>query len=247
MMRAPAIDSVRSRLIEAVQPQYGRIPMPSDPDVHQLETSTVFREAWPFVAHVSELPEAGSFVVRDMGESVIAARSDDRTVRVFLNSCRHRGMRLACEDFGSTNVWRCSRHGFTYGSNGEFLGTLVGAPYERVAYRGGLDRDALHFIEAKVDTYQGLIFATWSKQPPQLVSYLGNAAWYLDLVVGRAEMEVAGAPQTSVVPNGWKLLFENCTADAYHTATAHSFSARLGLVQKVDLGRDSYHVGREHE
>ncbi|GAA1223123.1 aromatic ring-hydroxylating dioxygenase subunit alpha [Pseudonocardia alaniniphila] len=244
-MHALAIDRVRSRLIETVQPEYGRIPMfiYSDPDVYRLEMSTVFREAWLFVAHVSELPEAGSFVVRDMGEeSIIVARGDDRTVRVFLNACRHRGMRLACEDFGSTNAWRCSYHGFTYGSKGEFLGTLVGAPYERVAYPGGLDRDALHLIEAKVDIYQGLVFATWSKHPPQLVSYLGNVAWYLDLVVGRAEMEVVGVPQKWVVPTGWKLPSENFTADAYHTATAHSFLARLGLVEKVDFGRDGYHV-----
>lgn len=244
-MRAPAIDRVRARLRETVQPERGRIPMfvYADPEVYELELSTVFREAWLFVAHLSELPEAGSFVVRDMGEeSVIVARGDDRTVRVFLNSCRHRGMRLACEDFGTTSNWRCPYHGFTYGSKGEFLGTLIGAPYKRIAYPSGLDRDALHLIEAKVATYQGLVFATWSKRPPNLLSYLGDVAWYLDLVVGRAEMEVVGVPQKWVVPTGWKLPSENFTADAYHTATAHSFLARLGLVQKVDFGRDGYHI-----
>jgi phenylpropionate dioxygenase-like ring-hydroxylating dioxygenase large terminal subunit len=245
MTGAAAVDRVRARLRETVEPERGRIPMfvYSDPDVYELELATVFRQAWLFVAHVSELPEAGSFVVRDMGEeSVIVARGDDETVRVFLNSCRHRGMRLACEDFGSATMWRCSYHGFAYGSKGEFLGTLIGAPYERVAYPGGLDREALHLIEAKVDTYQGLVFATWAREPSDLRSYLGHLSWYLDIVLGRAEMEVVGVPQKWVVPTGWKLPSENVTADAYHTATAHSFTARLGLAQGVDFGRDGYHV-----
>ncbi|MFI5613620.1 Rieske 2Fe-2S domain-containing protein [Amycolatopsis sp. NPDC051903] len=245
MTRVLTQDRVRARLRDTVDPERGRIPMfvYSDPDVYELELQTVFRDAWLFVAHVSELPEAGSFVVRDMGEeSVIVARGDDETVRVFLNSCRHRGMRLACEDFGTTNRWRCPYHGFTYGSKGEFLGTLIGAPYERIAYPGGLDRDALHLIEAKVGVHQGLVFATWAKEPEDLRGYLGDLAWYLDLVVGRAELEVVGVPQKWMVPTGWKLPSENFTADAYHTATAHSFTARLGLTKGVDFGRDGYHV-----
>lgn len=245
MVRAPAPERLRARLRDNVRPEVGDIPMfvYSDPEVYELELATVFREAWLFVAHLSEIPEAGSFVVRDMGEeSVIVARGDDETVRVFLNSCRHRGMRLACEDFGTTSMWRCPYHGFTYGSKGEFLGTLIGAPYERIAYPGGLDRDALHLIEAKVDTYQGLVFATWAHEPPDLATYLGDVRWYLDIAVGRAEMEVVGVPHRWVVPTGWKLPSENFTADAYHTATAHSFTARLGLVQGVDFGRDGYHV-----
>jgi phenylpropionate dioxygenase-like ring-hydroxylating dioxygenase large terminal subunit len=237
--------NISARLERSVEPEQGRIPMfvYSDPDVYELELERLFARTWLYVAHESELPEAGSFVVRKMGEeSVIVGRGDDSTVRVFLNSCRHRGMRLANEDFGCVNMWRCPYHGFTYGSKGEFLGTLIGAPYEKMAYPQGLDKDALHLIEARVESYKGLIFATWDTGGPSLDDFLGDLRWYLDIILGRAEMEVVGVPQKWVVPSGWKLPSENFCADAYHTATAHSFLARLKLVEGVDFGRDGYHV-----
>ena len=236
---------LEDRIRETVRPERGEIPMfvYSDPGVYELEIERIFGRTWQFVGHLSEIPNPGSFVTRTMGEeSVIVGRGDDTVVRVFLNACRHRGMRLACEDFGEVNMWRCPYHGFTYGSKGDFLGTLMGAPFERVAYPEGLDRDALHLVEARTEIYKGLIFATWAKDTPSLEDFLGDARWYLDLIVGRAEMEVVGFPERWVLPSNWRLPSENFASDAYHTATAHSFLTRLDLVKGVDFGRDGYHV-----
>ena len=238
-------EEILERLQRTVEPELGWIPMSvyADPAVYQLELERLFTKTWLFLAHESEIPNAGSFVVRDMGEqSVIVGRGDDGVTRVFLNTCRHRGMRLACEDFGEVESWRCQYHGFTYGSKGDFMGTLLGAPFERKAYPQGLDKKALSLIEARTETYQGLVYATWDTEGPSLTEFLGDAAWYLDLLFGRAEMEVVGVPQKWVVPSGWKLPSDNFTADAYHTATAHSFMARLNLTKGVDFGRDGYHV-----
>jgi phenylpropionate dioxygenase-like ring-hydroxylating dioxygenase large terminal subunit len=62
------------------------------------------------------------------------------------------------------------------------------------------------------------------------------------MLFGRAEMQVVGVPQKWVIPAGWKLPSENFCSDAYHTATAHSFLARLKMVDSVAFGRDGYHV-----
>jgi len=236
---------LEDRIRKTVDPEQGRIPMfvYTDPDVYALELERLFGRTWLFLGHISEIPNPGSFVVRTMGEeSVIVGRGDDSVVRVFLNACRHRGMRLACEDFGETTMWRCPYHGFTYGSKGDFLGTFMGAPFEKVAYPEGLDRDSLHLLEARCETYRGLIFATWAKDGPSLEEHLGDVSWYLDLIVGRAEMEVVGVPEKWVVPTNWRLPAENFASDAYHTATAHSFLSRLGMVKGVDFGRDGYHI-----
>jgi phenylpropionate dioxygenase-like ring-hydroxylating dioxygenase large terminal subunit len=236
---------LEERIRTTVAPEEGRIPMflYSDPGVYELEIERLFARTWQFLGHVSEIPNAGSFVTRTIGEeSVIVGRGDDTVVRVFLNSCRHRGMKLACEDFGEVNNWRCPYHGFTYGSKGDFLGTMMGAPFERAAYPEGLDRDALHLIEARCEVYQGLIFATWAKDGPSLDEFLGDSKWYLDLIVGRAEMEVVGHPERWIVPTSWRLPAENFASDAYHTATAHSFLSKLGMVKGTDFGRDGYHV-----
>jgi phenylpropionate dioxygenase-like ring-hydroxylating dioxygenase large terminal subunit len=232
---------LQERLQATVHPEEGRVPafIHTDPEVYHLEQKRLFSRVWLFVAHESEIAAPGDFVVRDLADrSVIVARGDDGTIRVFLNSCRHRGMRIAVEDEGSGPSWRCSYHGFTYRNNGTFLG----APYQRFAYTEGLDRDSLRLIEAKSDSFRGMVFATWNPDPEPLTDYLAGMGWYLEILIGRAEFEVVGVAQKWVMPTAWKLPAENFASDAYHTATTHAFLERLGLVQGVDFGRLGYHI-----
>lgn len=240
MMIADSHDLV-NRVLEKVRPDEGLVPssVHTDPAIYALELKRVFQWAWLFVAHESEVALPGDFVQRQMGEqSVIVTRSSDGRLHTLLNVCRHRGMRVECEDAGNRRVHRCPYHGFAYNGAGEF----VGAPYQREAYPDGLDKDAFHLLEATTETYRGLVFATWKAAPEPLTAWLGNVAWYLDILVGRADMEVVGVPQRWVVPTGWKFPAENFASDAYHTVTTHAFLAKLGLVKDAGFGRDGYHV-----
>lgn len=233
--------SAIERIRECVFPDDGLIPtlVHGDPALHRIELERIFLRAWLFVAHESELPATGDFVTREMGEqSVIVARGQDGQVRVFLNVCPHRAMRLCSEDAGNKQVFRCPYHGFTFVNDGRLSGT----PFRKDAYPDGVDRERLRLREARVATYRGLIFATWNQDAEPLESFLGNLRWYLDIVVGRAEMEVVGVPQRFVVPSAWKVAAENFVADAYHTATVHAFLAKLKLSDGVDFGKDGYHV-----
>ena len=235
--RADAVD----RVLQYVRPDEGVVTtlVHTDPDVYACERSRIFQRAWLFVAHESEVAERGDFVLRQMGEqSVVVSRGLDGVVRTLLNLCRHRGMRVVCEDRGNSQVHRCSYHGFAYDSAGAF----VGAPFQRDAYPDGMDPENFHLFEARTECYRGLVFATWDPYPQALVDWLGDMAWYLDIVVGRAQMEVLGAPQRWIVPTGWKLPAENFASDAYHTATTHAFLSKLGLVDSGGFGRDGYHV-----
>ncbi len=237
----PASDPLTTRLINAVRPEKGEIPafIHVDPEVYARELQRVFGRCWLFVAHESEVSRPGDFLAREMGiQPVIVSRGADGVVRVLLNICRHRGMRLACEDKGNSETLRCSYHGWSYGSDGKFLG----APYQRYAYAEGLDRPSLGLLQARTETYRGLIFATWDPNAAPLEDYLGDMAFYLDIMVGRAEMEVVGVAQRWHVPSAWKLPAENFASDAYHTATTHAFLSKLGLAQGVDFGRLGYHV-----
>ena len=56
---------------------------------------------------------------------------------------------------------------------------------------------------------------------------------------GRAEMEIVGVPQKWVIPCAWKFPAENFTSDAYHTATAHAFLAKLNQLRAKFLHRCS--------
>jgi phenylpropionate dioxygenase-like ring-hydroxylating dioxygenase large terminal subunit len=237
----PVPSAAVQRIAAAVRPDEGLIPMSvhADKALHEHELRTVFANSWIFVAHRSEIREPGDFVTREMGDrSVIVSHSQDGTIRTFLNVCPHRAMRLCGEDAGSAQVFRCPYHGFTFVNDG----ALSGVPFRKDAYPAGIDRERLRLTEARTETYQDLVFATWNHDGPSLDEFLGDARWYLDIVVGRAEMEVVGIPQKFIVPTAWKIAAENFIADAYHTATVHAFLAKLKLTESFDFGRDGFHV-----
>ena len=69
---------------------------------------------------------------RRMGEeSVILCRDRANTIHVFLNSCRHRGMKVCRYDEGNTPVFSCPYHGWSYSTDGNLVsvpGELIGVP-----------------------------------------------------------------------------------------------------------------------
>jgi phenylpropionate dioxygenase-like ring-hydroxylating dioxygenase large terminal subunit len=234
-------NGVLEHLRATVRPDEGVIPsfIFTSPEVYRLELERIFQRVWLYVAHEAEVPQRGDYVTREMGEQpVIVSRGEDDQLRVFLNFCRHRGMRIARSDLGNSSHFRCPYHGFTY----TYAGQLTGVPFQQDAYGTTLDKSQLSLLQARVATYQGLIFATWNQEGPSLEEYLGGIRWYLDILVGRAEMEVIGPPQRWSVPTTWKLPAENFTSDAYHTAHTHASMAKLDLVPSADFGRRGYHV-----
>jgi hypothetical protein len=76
-----------------------------------------------------------------------------------------------------------------------------------------------------------LIFATWDPEAPTLADYLGDAAWYLQAIVGKFDggMEVAGTPVRNIVRANWKTEGENLSGDGYHTMITHATALELGL------------------
>ena len=107
-----------------------------------------------------------------MGEEpVILCRDGKGNLRAFLNMCRHRGNRIVRTDSGSARNFACAYHGWTYSNEGE----LEYLPGEEEAYYGSLDRECLRLVEARLDTYAGIVFATWDHSAPSLDDFLGDA------------------------------------------------------------------------
>jgi phenylpropionate dioxygenase-like ring-hydroxylating dioxygenase large terminal subunit len=239
--REVALDQCRRRLRELVNPERGQIPslIFADPLVYELEMERIFARSWLVAAHESEVPEPGDYVTRYLGEqNVIVARGEDGVVRVFLNMCRHRGMRVCRADLGNTSHFRCPYHGFTYRNTGE----LTGVPMQEEAYGTALDKTQLPLVGAKTAQFRGLIFATWDPQAPPLEDYLGDMKWYLDFFVGRAPMEVIGPPHRWEMAADWKLPAENFIGDSYHTVQTHGSIPKLGLVPSIKWAKDGYHI-----
>src|SRR6202162_4741478 len=194
-------------------------------EIYAEEQERVFARSWLFVGHESQIPATGDFVVSGMGEeSVILCRARAGEVHVFLNSCRHRGMKVCRYDEGNTTVFTCPYHGWSYGTDGR----LVGVPYFREAYRSTLDRSQWGLVGvAQLARYKGSVWATWDPLAPTFLEYLGDFTRYLDLQLdgwdGReAQAEVLGGIEKWLVPCNWKFPAENFSGDTYHNISHRS-------------------------
>ena len=64
----------------------------SDPEFFRREQRRIFDRSWLYAAHESEVPANGDFITRRIGgRPLLIVRGADGKIRVFHNSCRHRG------------------------------------------------------------------------------------------------------------------------------------------------------------
>src|SRR5258707_9875417 len=176
----------------------------------------IFGRAWLMIGHESLVPAADDFFHTYMGEDpVILTRDGQGRLHALLNMCRHRGNRVCRVDDGNAKRFMCTYHGWTYRNDG----ALDHVPGKAEAYYDALDRDSLGLIQARVETYAGIVFATWAKDAPSLEAYLGDARWYLDTVFNRRDggMQALG-PMKWLGPGNWKTMGENA-AGKYHLPT----------------------------
>lgn len=193
----------------------------SDPETHRKELARIFSRSWLFLAHEGQFQKPGDFFTTYMGaDSVIVSRQRDGAYRVLLNSCRHRGMRVCRFDRGNANVFTCPYHGWSYGTDG----SLVSVPEAEAAYDGALDQSSWGLKTApRVETYKGLIFATWDPDAPTLLEYLGDFTFYLDLMLdpdGQGSDVIGGVHKWKMRGN-WKLAAEQFAGDMYHASSTH--------------------------
>lgn len=206
-----------------------------DDEIVPLEYERVFGRTWQMVAHLSELSPDDGFVVRRLGgDSVVVTRSGDE-VRVLLNSCQHRGNQLCKSSSGAGRRFVCGYHGWTYENDGR----LVGVPRKKVVYGEDFDQADHTLPRARVDTFHGLVFATWNEDAPELHDYLGDMAWYLDSVFALSEhpWAVHGPPLRYRHRGNWKLESENFGGDGYHLPTTHESMYATGVMGR-DLGSE---------
>ena len=197
-----------------------------DPEIHAAEQERIFKRCWLFLGHESQVAEPGDFFTSYMGEEpVIVTRGADGALHVLVNSCRHRGMRVCRADRGHTKRFSCSYHAWTYNTNGD----LIGVPKRNEGYYGEIDLSQNGLIRAaQVDSYKGLIFATFAADAPSLLHYLGDMAWFMDVILEReGGTELIPGIHKWVVRANWKLACDNNAGDWYHVPVSHGSMARL--------------------
>ncbi|WP_102345856.1 aromatic ring-hydroxylating oxygenase subunit alpha [Bacillus sp. Marseille-P3661] len=205
-----------------------------DQDIFELEQEKIFSKTWVFVAHDTEIPNKGDFVVRYVvQDSFIVVRGKDNQIGVYFNYCTHRGMHVCRAEDGNTSSFRCHYHGWNFNTSGE----LIGVPFEEPIYGESMDRKDFGLIAPRFGVYKGMIFVCLDDKAPSLEEYLGDFKWYLDLVLNWSPngMEVTGPPQRWIVETNWKIPSENIVGDSYHTPISHKSAMEVGLanIQKA--------------
>jgi benzoate/toluate 1,2-dioxygenase alpha subunit len=190
-----------------------------DPDILATERRLIFDRSWLYVGHESEIPAAHDFRTRSVGgRPVIFARHTDESVRVFVNSCPHRGMQVETRPKGHGRFLKCFYHGWSFNTEGR----LVAIPDED-SYGENFDRENLCLVRPpRVESYRGFVFLCWSEDVCDLETYLAGAADILDLFADQSEagMRVTGGTHFYAAKANWKLLSEN-SYDGYHALTTH--------------------------
>lgn len=233
-MTAAAIDPVP--YADLVGPDRVHSRLYTDPRVFADEMERIF-SGWVYVAHASEVPHAGDYVLKSVGtQPVIVSRVADGEIHVLFNRCTHLANLLCHDRRGNSSSFRCPYHGWTFRNDG----SLTGVPF-----RGGYGPDfdpAAHGLArpAHVDQYRRFVFASVAEDVPTLAEFLGPARETIDRLCElspEGEVELTGGWLHHRTDTNWKIAFEN-EIDAYHGNFVHRSLTMLGnwsLVAEADV------------
>lgn len=181
-----------------------------------LEKDEVFLNHWQVACHVSDVPDAGSYLSFDMlGERALILRDGEGQVRAFHNICRHRGSRLVADERGRCrHALVCPFHGWVYNLDG----TLRGAA--RPDSFPPLDRVEFGLQPLEHEIWHGFVFVRFRPGPQASVAE----------VLARIEPDIspyhmagrvpAGGLWTQQSPVNWKSV-RDVDNEGYHVAMAH--------------------------
>jgi nitrite reductase/ring-hydroxylating ferredoxin subunit len=176
----------------------------ADDLVYDIELERVFARAWCLLCDVDRLTGPGQFVSTFTGEDpVTVVRQADGSLKVMLNSCRHRGLPV-CGSAGKAHRLTCGYHGWTYDLDGRLVGVLDGDEDFR---RWAEDRRLALIPITRTTEVGGLLFGTWDATwAPSLEA--GGSALAEAIAAVRAEGPLERHPTPVRLEANWKVAIE---------------------------------------
>jgi phenylpropionate dioxygenase-like ring-hydroxylating dioxygenase large terminal subunit len=197
-------------------------------ELFDVELDQLWRNAWIYVGHDSQVPAAGDFYSTQLGrEPVLMIRGANGEVHVLPNRCAHKGTRLVSAMHGKCagGVLRCPYHGWTYRLDGSLRTVPLKSGYEGTGFEMTAAAKGLPSITSV--NYRGFVFARLAPEGPDFHEYFGESLTSIDNMVDRSpqgRLEVAGGVLRYLHDCNWKMFVENLN-DAMHPMVAHESSA----------------------
>ncbi len=133
-----------------------------DHEVFELEKEKIFFAGWTAITFGKEVSKIGDAKPLELlGIPLLVVRGEDKNIRVFQNTCRHRGMILVQEQKNIKGVIRCPYHSWCYSTKGELKTTPhVGGPGQNT--HPDMDRTALGLVSIRSHVWRDMVFVNIS-------------------------------------------------------------------------------------
>jgi anthranilate 1,2-dioxygenase large subunit len=204
----------------------------SSPEIYAREQERIYRgPTWSFVGLEAEIPNRNDFKATFVGDTpVVLTRTESGSLAVWVNRCAHRGAMVCRQARGNAAGHTCVYHQWSYDGSGR----LQGVPFRRgQKHMTGMPADfdpQQHNLQMlRTESYQGLVFATFSRTVAPLEEYLGaEMRPWIDRIFAKPVVYLGCTRQYS--KSNWKLYLEN-VKDPYHASLLHLFHTTFNILR----------------
>jgi methanesulfonate monooxygenase large subunit len=193
------------------QDHYVSAQVYSDPNLFQEEQEKIFRKAWRFACHESEVPAIGDYrTLTWAGVPLVVIRGVDDRIRCFINVCSHRSSLVARGASGNAKTLTCFFHLWQYDTKGNCVSMTRDLGYKEVGPR----KEDLGLREVRTAKRLGMVFINLDDNALSFDEDVGEALAMFEDVMGSVPLEVFHYHESRVRAN-WKQWHETNMED-YH-------------------------------
>ena len=185
-----------------------------DPDWLAVDQREIFHKSWQFLCHEEMLRDPGSYATANIqGQSIVATRDMNGTLRAFYNVCKHRGHELL-SGAGKTKRIICPYHAWSYDLDGQFLEARQSRFIEN------FNTDDFCLDQVQVEVFCHLVFVNLDAAATPLATQSeGLASEIMKFAPDLGNLTHAHRLTYNIKAN-WKSVVDNFL-ECYHCPVAH--------------------------
>lgn len=208
-----------------------------DPVVFAWEQERLFRRAWLYLGHTSQVPNPGDYLAQDIaGQPLLMVRQPDESVRVLVNRCAHKGSKLLTDAHGHAGkLLRCPYHAWAYRLDGSLLNVPMAAGYEDTGMRDSPAGQGLAVLR-HVAVHRGFVFVRLADEGLPFEVQGAAILPALDKLVERSplgRLRIEGGCLRTVIHCNWKIYLENVN-DTVHAVSTHESVGRAARAYQAE-------------